>query len=369
MIPCEPNAPSAPGAPSSGPAPLSGALFQQRLTITTFSLITVVLVIYLLREFAVILQPLFIAIFVAYLVFPVHRWLVARGVRSLLAYFFLVVLGIGVLFGLGWMVFNSFTDFSERLSLYEVKLDAFLHNTLKLIPFISPEMATQNVRDLLRSITFNQLAGPLKAALGTFVGVFTGVLVVSLYFIFLIAEKVSFSRRLYLAFTPERADHVLKVIDHINHAISHYLVIKTFVSLITGVLAMTVLGLFQVEFFVMWGFLTFFLNFIPYLGSAVTMTLPIVLTFLQYSDAPWKGAVVGVLLIVIHQSTGQLLEPRMMGQKLGVSPLLILLSLSFWGVLWGVVGMILAVPLLVVIKIILDNIGETKPVATLMSNA
>jgi predicted PurR-regulated permease PerM len=95
--------------------------------------------------------------------------------------------------------------------------------------------------------------------------------------------------------------------------------------------------------------------------------LPIVLSFLQFDDV-WKPIVVAIALVGIQQGIGTWLEPRLAGHRLDVSPLLIVLSLAFWWTIWGVPGAILAVPLLVIVKIILDNIPETKPIATLISN-
>ncbi len=122
---------------------------------------------------------------------------------------------------------------------------------------------------------------------------------------------------------------------------------------------------FGIDFAILWAVLVFLLNFIPYLGGLVAMAPPILLAFI---DSPWRGLAVVVLLIAIQLFTGQFLEPKMAGRRLNLSPLLILLALAFWGYLWGPVGMILAVPLTVVCKIILDNIPETRPIGTLMSN-
>ena len=125
---------------------------------------------------------------------------------------------------------------------------------------------------------------------------------------------------------------------------------------------------FGVEFAVMWGVLIFRFNFIPYLGSLVAVSLAIVLSFLQYAEEPWKPRLLTLLLLLVQRVVDNFIEPRLTGQKLGLSPLIVLLSLAFWGWLWGVVGMILAVPLTVIGKIVLENIRETKPLATLISN-
>jgi len=98
------------------------------------------------------------------------------------------------------------------------------------------------------------------------------------------------------------------------------------------------------------------------------VSLPIILSFLQYADEPWKPLLITLLLLIVQRIVDNFIEPRLTGQKLVVSPLIVLLSLAFWGWLWGVVGMILAVPLTVIGKIILENIPGTKPLATLISN-
>src|SRR5207244_9688571 len=105
----------------------------------------------------------------------------------------------------------------------------------------------------------------------------------------------------------------------------------------------------------------------PYVGSLVAVALPILLSFLQFDEA-WKPIVIAILLIGIQQMIGNWIEPRMAGQRLDVSPFLIVVSLAFWWFVCGIIGAILAVPLLVIVKIILDNIPETKPIATLISN-
>jgi predicted PurR-regulated permease PerM len=100
----------------------------------------------------------------------------------------------------------------------------------------------------------------------------------------------------------------------------------------------------------------------------VAVSLPIVLSFLQYAEEPWKPLLITLLLLLIQRIVDNFIEPRLAGHKLGLSPLIVLLALAFWGWLWGVVGMVLAVPLTVIAKIILENIHETRPLATLISN-
>src|SRR5439155_7433093 len=164
-----------------------------------------------------------------------------------------------------------------------------------------------------------------------------------------------------------QGNNVIAVAGSINRAITQYLAVKTFSGAMAALLSVAVLAAFGVDFYILWGFLIFLFNYIPYLGSLAAVGMPIVLSFLQL-ESVGAAITVTIVLVAIQQVMGMFVEPRMAGRRLQVSPLLILLSLSFWGVLWGIVGMILAVPLLVVIKAILENIAETRPLATLMAN-
>ena len=187
-----------------------------------------------------------------------------------------------------------------------------------------------------------------------------------LYLVFIIAERVSAHRRMQLAFGDAHGDNVVNIVESITQAISQYITVKTLVSIVAGVLSWLVLAAFDVPLAATWGILIFLLNYIPYIGSLIAIALPILLSFLELD---WlRGTIIAVLLIAIQQVIGTFLEPKMAGQRLDVSPILIVLSLAFWGTVWGIVGAILAVPLLVSVKIILENIDATKPIATLISN-
>ena len=343
--------------------------FERQLRIAALSVLLLVLFIYLLREFAAIFQPLLIAAFLLYLIQPAHRWLVDHRVPSKAAHVVILAVVLGTLFGVGQMVYDSAEQLRENWhDRYEEKLDTVLLDLQKALPFTSPHAEGKRLRDLLQVSSVDQVLAPLRAVVGTFIGLFGALAVVALYLVFLTAEKLTFPARLDHALGKQRADHVRNVMASINEAIARYLAVKAFINLLVAVLTMLVLAAFGVPFVAMWGILTFLFNFIPYLGSIVATLAPLVVCLLEFSDRLWIVLVVAVLLILIQQVLGVYLEPRLMGRRLGVSPLLILLSLSFWGVLWGVVGMILAVPLLMVFKIVLDNIPETRPIATLMSS-
>lgn len=347
--------------------PADESVFMQRMRIATYGVVLLVLVIHLLEKFRDILEPLFIALFLGFLLHPIHRWLMKRGISSAFAY---VVIGGVMMLGMFAVASLMIANFSEaadkdKLLQYEKRLDTMIQGVHARLPFDIPEPKDRILREI--NISPEDIVTATGAAVARFRTSTTWVALTLLYILFLIAEKVSFPRRINLAFGEQPGGRIMSVVESINLAISQYVAVKTLVSALAGIASYTVLAFFQVELAATWGILIFLLNYIPYLGSLIAVSIPIFLSFLQF-DEIWKGAVIAGLLIGIQQLIGSWVEPRMAGQRLDVSPLLIVLSLAFWSFMWGVVGAILAVPLLVIVKIILDNITATKPIATLISN-
>jgi AI-2 transport protein TqsA len=189
---------------------------------------------------------------------------------------------------------------------------------------------------------------------------------VGIYLIFLLMEAGRVPRRIQSAFDGTRPERILHVLANINVAMAGYLRVKVKVNLALALPVTIVLWAFGVEFALMWGLLTFFLNFIPYLGSVIACSCPIALAYLQM-DALARPTVVAVLLVTIHTTSAYVVEPALTGRAVGLSPVVILVALSFWGLCWGITGMLLAVPLTVMAKIVLENIAFTRPLAILMS--
>jgi predicted PurR-regulated permease PerM len=360
-----------PGAARPSFLPIDPAQFQRRVTVAALGLLLVVLLGFVLYVCASILQPLFIAGLLVYLILPVHQRLVRWRVPSMVAYLLILVSVLGLFWAIGEMTYRNFAELSsERFSLYEERLDGLIRKALRGLPFAVPDVENWHVRNLL---TFDigpdsRIRNVFRAAVGNFLEFLTATFVVIIYLIFLTAERVSLPGRVARAFGEARAKEIMAVVEAINRGVHNYIALKTFVSALQGLLSFAVLAAFRVEFAVMWGVLMFLFNFIPYIGSFVAVSLPIVLSFLQYAEEPWKPLLITLLLLLIQRIVDNFIEPRLTGHKLGLSPLIVLLSLAFWAWLWGVVGMILAVPLTVIAKIILENIRETKPLATLISN-
>ncbi len=184
--------------------------------------------------------------------------------------------------------------------------------------------------------------------------------------IFVLQSSSHLPNRIRSSFSSERARGILEITQSINRAISEYLVVKVKASLLVGIPVGLACWAFGITGAVTWGMVTFFGNFVPYLGALVAIVPPLVLAFLEY---PSFGAPIlfALILLSIHGVTANLIEPTMTGKALGLSPLVVLIGLAFWSLLWGFVGMVLAVPLTVIFKIVLEQTPATRPLALLIS--
>jgi AI-2 transport protein TqsA len=336
--------------------------FAQQLLVGVLALVLLVITIYLLREFAVVLKPLLIALFLGYLVVPAHLWLVRRGINRPLAAVALIMIIFGVLYALGNLIYSNIETVQGNWPAYQARWENLTAGVTEFLPvswrpYLHPQLDRPS----------NWVNKELGSLFGNFLGFLSAALMVVVYLAFLLAERSSLPRRLENAYGPDQAQRIMTVLSSIASAISQYIAVKTLISLLAGLLTTVVLLIFGVDFAITWGTLTFLFNYIPYLGSLVATILPIFLALVQF-ETWWQAVAIGILLIGMQQFLGVLVEPRLAGAKLGVSPFLIILSLAFWGVVWGIVGMILAVPLLVTVKIILDNIPATRPIAKLMGS-
>ena len=153
---------------------------------------------------------------------------------------------------------------------------------------------------------------------------------------------------------------ILEAVDSINHAVIEYLSVKVKVNLLVAVPAALLMLAFRVEGAVLWGVVTFFARFVPYLGGIVAYALPVA-SARSRSSSPMRAIFFAVTLLVLHVVGEYVIEPVMTGRAVGLSPLVVLLALAFWDLSWGIVGMILAVPLTVIVKIALARLGSDPP--------
>jgi len=220
------------------------------------------------------------------------------------------------------------------------------------------------LNDFSRELNFGDI---LSRLFSTLTNLFGNASMVLIYLIFLLIEESTFSRKLKAMYPDENRHKKMKsLIKKIDKSISSYIAVKTMSSLLTGVLSCIVLIIIGVDSPIFWAFLIFILNFIPTIGSLIATLFPTVFALLQFGELT-PAILVITIVGAIQLAVGNLVEPKIMGNSLNISPLVVLLTLTLWGLLWGITGMLLSVPITVILIIIMAEFDETRPIAILLS--
>ncbi len=314
-----------------------------------------------------ILKPFFVAVFLSILLDPLVELLRKIRIPKGLSVLIVLLITFTFLFLLGLVVYASFTSFSNELPKYEAKFSVMFENILQWfnIPIEDLNTYLHNF-DWRRAITGLSLPSYISSGIGSFFQFLANIFIVLLFMIYILLGRDSFYDRIRRAFKSQGTSRVMATVKNINDQIQEYLIVKTIISLLTGILATVVLLAFGVDFALVWGMLTFLLNFIPNIGSTIATIPPILLALLQF-DSLMRPLWVTISLLVIQMTMGNFVEPKFLGKRLDLSPLVVILFLIFWGYLWGIVGMILAVPIAATIKIVTENIKPLRPISVFMS--
>ncbi len=220
------------------------------------------------------------------------------------------------------------------------------------------------IHDQLGSINIGNYLTDFLDSLTSMVG---SIIMIVVYIIFLLIEEAGFNRKLHeILQTQSDYNNLDKILKQINIAINKYVTLKTLVSLLTAVLSFFVLLIFKVNFPFLWAFIIFILNFIPYVGSLIATVLPAsyaIFQFGSFMSFVWVFISIEIIQILI----GNYIEPKFTGRSLNLSPLAVVIALTFWGSIWGILGMLLSVPIMSIITIILAQFPETRFIAILLS--
>lgn len=269
-----------------------------------------------------------------------------------------------VMGGLVWVVGRTITRNISAVAAaapsYEGRLQRLIDQGASLVGI---EHAP-TVNQLFAQISLSDTLGSIATAAATVVSV-AGIVLI--YACFLFVEQVHFRRKLAILFAGDGQQMRLRsVLEQIDRDIRIYLRIKTTLAVVTATLAYTVMAWVGVDFAGFWAVMVFFFYYIPTVGSILAIVAPALLTLVQFDHlSPFLIVlfVIGTIQIVM----ANVIEPALMGRSLNLSPLVVIISLMVWGMLWGVVGMLLCVPIMVVLLIVLAHFKATHPVAVLLS--
>lgn len=319
---------------------------------------------YLMLELAPVLRPLLIAVFLAYVLMPYHVRL-RRAVGAPASLALIAGSAAGALVALAFVSYASALELRDDVPELQRRGAALAARAERAAADLAPWLPRPgDARPPLERLA-EPVAATASAVLGVFATAALEACVVALYLLFLLLEGGRLPERVRKAYGAERGDRILRVAGQVNAAVISYLKAKVRSSAVLAVPVAAVLAALGVKFALLWGVLTFLCNFIPYIGSVVAYALPVGFAFLWFGPE-WQPVAAAGLLLACHVASASVVEPLLIGSAVGVSPLVILGSLAFWGLVWGVPGMFLAVPLTVVALIVMDQFEQSRPVARLL---
>jgi len=320
----------------------------------------------ILQELRTVLLPFSVAVLLSFIFRPIVAFLKARRVPTALALIAVLLSLALVLFLTGLLVYSSAQSFADALPRYQAQVNRIGTDAEALVARLAVPLGIEvqevDLRDLFQVGT---VAAAVSTGIGSFLNFVGNVFLVILFMLFMLAGSGELGPKVERAFPAAYAERIASVIHNISAQTRQYLVTKTLISAGTGALVSLVLWILGVDFPLLWGFLAFLLNFIPNIGSLVAVVFPVLLSLLQF-DTLTRPLLALILLVSIQMVMGNVVEPRLMAFSLNLSPLLVLVSLIFWGWLWGITGMVLAVPLTATVKIFFENVEPLRPMAVLM---
>lgn len=325
-------------------------------------LAAVVVVIGGMKMASVIIVPFLLALVIAIILLPPLNWLREHGVAPIFAIPIILIVVVCGLIGIGLIIGNSTTNFVHALPTYQSRLNELTNEVISLAHKVGLHFSSHSIQKTLNpNAAFGMVAELLKS-FGTLLG--NGFLIF-LTVLFILFEASVLPAKFARAPTPGSKRSLVAFRQFMN-GVQRYIGLKTLTSMATGIWVGVALWLMGVHYPVLWGLLMFLLNFVPNIGPIIAAIPAVLLAYLQDGMAMAGGTV--ALYTVANTVIGNFVEPRLMGQRLGLSTLVVFISLIWWGWVLGPIGMLLSVPLTMFVKIGLETSESTRWVAVLLSS-
>lgn len=309
-----------------------------------------------------ILVPILLSAFISIISSPFYLRMLKKKIPKPVSILFIILIFLLFIFLFGLLVGTSVADFTSKLPQYQAKLES--QTQLVIAWLIEKDILEQDFR-LTTTINPGSILKIIADTLNQLSGLFTTGFLIVFIVVFMLLEASDIPVKLRKIFNGSTEQMHRSEIVYSN--INKYIGLKTIISLITGLIVYLFLLMSGVDYPMLWGVLAFAFNFIPNIGSIMAAIPAILLTIIQFGFVKSLWVLLGY--VIINTVVGNILEPKLMGKGLGLSPLVVFLSLIFWGWLLGPVGMLLSVPLTLTIKIVLESSEETRWLAVLLGPA
>ena len=339
-----------------------------RVNFFLVAIITTILFGAVLKITSSVVLPFTISILLALVTNPLVQFLRRLHTPRAISIFLVLFLLMGGLFSVGMVIYSSGRTILTVYPKYEARITEIYIWAARVfeLPYDEHLSIFDNlwgqigVRNRIRIMTLSFT--------NTFLIFLKDALLVAIFMIFLLLEASFFKGKLNRAFEGNRAVQLARIGYDIMTKVSRYLSIKFFISVANGVIMGTGLTIIGVEFAVVWGVLQFIANFIPNFGSIAVGLGATAFSLIQFWPEPGPVAATAIVVLGMNIILSYFVEPKVTGDNLGLSPLIILLSLLIWGWIWGFAGLIIAVPMMVIIKIICENIPVLEPISILLGS-
>ncbi len=324
-------------------------------------LAAIVVIVAGLKAAGAIIVPFLLAVFLAIICSPLLFWLQRRGIPDLLG----LVLILGAVVGI-WMLFvmlagTTLADFSRNVPYYQDRLTLIMQEIMRRLTEYGLSVDTTVLEEILNPGRIMKMVASTLNGLG---GMLTNTFLILLIFIFLLLEAAGIQDKLRAI--RGNQDDSLEEYAAITSGVNRYLGIKITTSLLTGIMVFILLSVQKVDFAILWAMCAFLLNFIPNIGSIIAAIPAVLLCLIQLG--PIQALITTIGYLAINTVVGSIIEPRVMGAGIGLSPLVVFLSLIFWGWVLGPVGMLLSVPLTMTLKIAMGGKDSTRWIALLLGS-
>lgn len=346
---------------------MSNALNSKTVKIAAGVFIAALLYI-VLKEFQTILIPFIIAVIIAIVFSPLYELMRKKNVPTALAIIVILLLIIIIANITSLFVYTSVLSFKDAIPKYQTQFTNFFINLNTSLE--SSEFYRKFIKGSIqieKIINPGTIGGLAESLIGGIAGIFGDFILILIYIIFLLSEMESIKKRMNSVYTNEQYKKFSTIATKIFEDVKKYVVGKTLINFCHAVIVYIVFLIFGLDFPILWAFLTFLMAYIPNIGAIIATILPVSVALIQFQSFLLPILML-LILVVIGNLIGNIAEPKIFGSRLNLSPLLLLFSLIFWGYVWGVVGMILSVPIMSMIKITLSNIEGMENIALMMSN-
>ena len=333
------------------------------------SIITTVILVIVLKEMAFVIIPLAMSIFLAALLVPTFMKLKKWKIPNVLAIFIVGAAIIGAVRVGGFIIQLTNYEYSLKKNEINSLVDTKLLPTFESIGDytgidLGKDIDWSRFSDALSSGKFMDSVSPILDMFNSVVGMYLMILI---YLIIILASMYNYEKYLRYLGGEKQGEGLLTVVNNWIEDLRIYIKVKTLVSLVTGILFGGVCYLFGVDFALFFGFLAFILNFIPQVGSLIATIFPVVLGFLEIDSLAMVG-LFAAILISVQLIMGTFIEVKYIGKSFAMSTLIVFINLVFWGYLWGIAGVILSVPIIILFKNIANHIDENSMIARLFSS-